>query len=73
MMEELISATEVLSVLRKIIDLTWRQTEKDITKLARWIRCLFNLALTHDDNISLSCIEKASEIAAANHGVSPLS
>ncbi|KAF2130996.1 SPO22-domain-containing protein [Dothidotthia symphoricarpi CBS 119687] len=62
--------SRILSVLRKIIDLTWRQPGKDITKLARWIRCLFNIALTFDEKLSLGCVEKAIDIAAANQGTS---
>jgi hypothetical protein len=66
----LISKTEVLSVLQKIINLTCRQSDGDITKLSRWLRCLFKLSLEHDESISLKCIEQATHIAAKKQGVS---
>jgi hypothetical protein len=64
---------EVLSVLDKIIKLTSRQSGMDIVKLSRWIRCLFNLALSFDENISYRCTEEAADIAAKHHGVTTLS
>lgn len=69
----LILEVEVLSVLDKIIKLTSRQSGMDIVKLSRWIRCLFNLALSVDENISYRCTEEATDIAAKHHGVSTLS
>jgi len=63
-------ATEVLSVLEKIIKLTSHQTGADMTKLARWLRCLFSIALGYDEKISLSCIELAVTVATKHHGVS---
>jgi hypothetical protein len=59
----------LLSVLQKIIDITWRQSNHDTVKLARWIRCLFQLALTVDEAMSLICLERATEVAAAESGV----
>lgn len=49
-----------------------RQTGNDISKLSRWIRCLYQLALSYDEGISLKCIGKATEIAAERQGVSDL-
>lgn len=60
----------MLSVLQKIVNMTWRQTGNDIVKLSRWLRCLFQLALTYDENISLKCVDQAAQIAAARQGVS---
>jgi hypothetical protein len=60
---------EVLSVLDKIIHLTSLQPGTDITKLARWLRCLFNLALTYDESISLKCTDEAIALAAKHQGV----
>lgn len=60
----------MLSVLDKIIKLTSRQSGTDIVKLSRWLRCLFNLALTFDESISYRCTEEAADIAAKYHGVS---
>ncbi|KAI5375420.1 hypothetical protein J4E82_005842 [Alternaria postmessia] len=56
--------TKVLSVLEKIINLTCRQPNRDITKLARWLRCLFNISLEHDEKASLKCIEQVTHMAA---------
>jgi hypothetical protein len=64
------SDSEVLLVLQKIINLTWRQSNKDIVKLSRWLRCLYQLALTFDASISLKCVDQATQIASARHGVS---
>tara|TARA_R110002003_G_scaffold9_36_gene696 strand:+ start:23391 stop:23933 length:543 start_codon:yes stop_codon:yes gene_type:complete len=61
---------EVLSVLHKIINLTSRQAGADITKLARWLRCLFNLALVYDESVSLKCIDQAVTLASKLQGVS---
>ncbi|KAL6711348.1 sporulation-specific protein 22 [Coniothyrium glycines] len=59
---------KLLSVLQKIIGLTCRQSDSDITKLARWIRCLFQLSLPVDEGICLKCIEQVTHIAAKRHG-----
>lgn len=58
-----------MSILQKIISLTWQQTGNDITKLARWIRCLFNLTLSNDDETSLRCAEQAAHISSEKRGV----
>jgi hypothetical protein len=58
-----------MSVLQKIINSTWRSGAKDIHNLARWIRCLFQMALTLDDQISLHCLEQATSIARKRKGV----
>jgi hypothetical protein len=63
--------TEVLMVLDKIVKLTTRQSGADMTKLARWLRCLFNLALTSDEHISFLCTEQAVILATKHHKVSP--
>jgi hypothetical protein len=61
---------EVLSVLDKIIRLTSRQAGTDIAKLSRWLRCLFNLALSYDESISFHCAEQVVSLATKHHGVS---
>ncbi|KAH7075854.1 meiosis protein SPO22/ZIP4 like-domain-containing protein [Paraphoma chrysanthemicola] len=60
----------VLSVLHKIINLTSLQAGADPTKLGRWLRCLFNLALSYDESVSLQCIEQAVKLASKFHEVS---
>lgn len=49
--------------MEKIINACWRNN-KDITRLARWIRCLFLMTLTSDPTISLRCVDQACAIAA---------
>jgi hypothetical protein len=61
---------EVLVVLDKIVKLTARQSGADMTKLARWLRCLFNLALASDEHISFLCTEQAVTLATKHHKVS---
>jgi len=61
--------SEVLSVLHKIINLTARQTGTDLTKLARWLRCLFNLSLEYDEHTSVKCIEQVVKVAAKQQAV----
>ena len=51
------------SVMEKIINTCWRNN-KDITRLARWIRCLFQMTLTTNTVISLRCLDQASAIAS---------
>jgi hypothetical protein len=64
---------EVLSVLEKIIKLTSHQSGTDMVKLSRWLRCLFNLALTFDESISYRCTDQAVKLATTRHRVSPFS
>ncbi|KAF2712150.1 SPO22-domain-containing protein [Pleomassaria siparia CBS 279.74] len=61
--------SKILSVLQKIINLSWRVTGNDIVKLSRWIRCLFQLALTFDESISMKCLDQAAHIASCRHSV----
>ncbi|KAI4744710.1 hypothetical protein E4T50_04904 [Aureobasidium sp. EXF-12298] len=51
------------SVMEKIINTCWRNN-KDITRLARWIRCLFQMTMTTNFVISLRCLDQASAIAS---------
>lgn len=69
----LTQVADVLSVLHKIINLTARQNGTDLTKLARWLRCLFNLSLEHDEDTSMKCIDQVLKIAAKQRAVSQLS
>lgn len=57
-------------MLEKIVTLTSRQTSNDITKLSRWLRCLFSLSLTYDETIGLKCINHAVDLAQKRQGVS---
>ncbi|KAK5089576.1 sporulation-specific protein 22, partial [Cryomyces antarcticus] len=50
---------KIPAVLQKIINLTWRSSGNDIVKLARWLRCLFQMALSFDVTISLHCLDQA--------------
>ncbi|KAH7398979.1 meiosis protein SPO22/ZIP4 like-domain-containing protein [Phaeosphaeria sp. MPI-PUGE-AT-0046c] len=60
---------KVLSVLDKIISLTARQPGTDIVKIARWLRCLFNLTLPYDESISYKCTEQAINLATKYNGL----
>ncbi|KAF2848838.1 SPO22-domain-containing protein [Plenodomus tracheiphilus IPT5] len=60
---------KTLSVLQKIINLTCRQRDSDMTKLSRWIRCLFSLSLDHDETISIRCIQQVTQMAATRQGI----
>ena len=69
--QRLTKLTEVLSVLQKIINLTCRQpTGRDITKLARWLRCMFSLSLEYDEEVSIKCIQQVTHLAAKQKNVS---
>lgn len=61
--------TETLGTLQTIINLSWRQGDNDIEKISRWIRCLFQLALTFDESISIKCLDQANKLADGLHGV----
>jgi hypothetical protein len=54
---------EILGILQKIINSSWHNNDGDPVKLARWIRCLFQISLTFDDRVSLQCLDRATEIA----------
>ncbi|UPX15900.1 sporulation-specific protein 22 [Ascochyta rabiei] len=59
---------KALSMLQKIINLTSRQNGSDVTRLSRWLRCLFESTLTFDETISLKCLDQATQIAAKKYG-----
>ncbi|RMZ74395.1 transcription factor [Pyrenophora seminiperda CCB06] len=59
---------KTLSVLQKIINLTSRQPGSDMTKLSRWLRCLFNLSLQYDHGFSLKCIDQVIHLAETRQG-----
>ncbi|OCK77725.1 SPO22-domain-containing protein [Lepidopterella palustris CBS 459.81] len=59
---------KILAVLQKIINITWRHGGNDIVKLAHWIRCLFQIALSFDEKISLSCLDQATNMARKKQG-----
>ncbi|KAI0588960.1 SPO22 domain-containing protein [Pyrenophora tritici-repentis] len=58
----------VLSVLQKIISLTSRQPGSDVTKLSRWLRCLFSLSFQYDQSFSLKCIDQVTHLAEIRQG-----
>ncbi|KAL7773732.1 hypothetical protein CFE70_003699 [Pyrenophora teres f. teres 0-1] len=58
-----------LSVLQKIISLTSRQPGSDVTKLSRWLRCLFSLSLQYDQSFSLKCIDQVTHLAEIRQGL----
>ncbi|KAI4675119.1 uncharacterized protein J4E88_008023 [Alternaria novae-zelandiae] len=40
------------------------QKSRDITKLARWLRCMFSLSLEYDEEVSIKCIQQVTHLAA---------
>lgn len=70
---ELTAELEVLSALQKIINVSGKGAGFDIAKMSRWIRCLFQLALTYDETASLKCLDHAIRIASIRKGVSSFS
>ncbi|KAL5459232.1 hypothetical protein PMIN06_002899 [Paraphaeosphaeria minitans] len=63
--------TKVLSALQKIINASGKGAGFDIVKMSRWIRCLFQLVLTHDETVSLKCLDHAIRIASTRKGTCP--
>ncbi|KAI5200557.1 hypothetical protein E4T39_05665 [Aureobasidium subglaciale] len=53
---------EIPTVMEKIINTCYRNN-KDITRLARWIRCLFQMCLSSNPALSLRCLDQAASIA----------
>ncbi|KAI5206918.1 hypothetical protein E4T38_03634 [Aureobasidium subglaciale] len=53
---------KIPTVMEKIINACYRNN-KDITRLARWIRCLFQMCLSSNPALSLRCLDQAASIA----------
>ncbi|KAF2745815.1 SPO22-domain-containing protein [Sporormia fimetaria CBS 119925] len=64
--------SKVFKTLEKIIKLSWQQSHRDMDRISRWLRCLFQVALNIDESFSMQCIDQAGQLAAARHGVSSL-
>ncbi|KAF2403591.1 SPO22-domain-containing protein [Trichodelitschia bisporula] len=60
--------SKVLTFIQKIINKTWKTTS-DLVALSRWMRCLFQMALSFDEKISLCCIDQAIRIAEKHKDV----
>lgn len=58
------STAKIPELLQKIINSTW-STDKDISKLARWLRLTFSISLgkSGDDGISIKLVEQAASMA----------
>ncbi|PSN68963.1 SPO22-domain-containing protein [Corynespora cassiicola Philippines] len=56
----------LISFLQRIINWVRKECHDDMTKLARWMRCLFQHAYPYYEKICLECIETATQIAAGN-------
>lgn len=48
--------------MEKIINISWENEKFNIRKLARWIRCLFQMTLNIDPTMSLKCLDNALAI-----------
>ena len=74
-------AVVIITTLQQIINATWHKESYSVEKLARWIRCLFTLALTSNvetaeqllDQVE-SMVEEARKVRKAFQSglVSPL-
>ena len=53
----------MIATLQQIINLTWQHDSNNIDKLARWIRCLFTLALTSNVDTAEQLLGQAVNIA----------
>lgn len=60
---------KVFGFIQKIINRSWRVT-MDLSNLARWMRCLFQIALSSDEQISLHVLDQATSIATRCKDVS---
>ncbi|TID24359.1 SPO22-domain-containing protein [Venturia nashicola] len=53
---------KVFAFIQKIINRSWRVT-MDFSNLARWMRCLFQIALSSNEQISLHVLDQAAAMA----------
>ncbi|QDS73641.1 hypothetical protein FKW77_002299 [Venturia effusa] len=53
---------QVFAFIRKIINRSWRVT-MDLSNMARWMRCLFQIALLSNEDISLHVLDQAATMA----------
>jgi len=58
----LIQTSVKITTLQQIINITWQHESYDIEKLSRWIRCLFNLALTSNDETAERLLDQVARI-----------
>ncbi|KAK4996267.1 sporulation-specific protein 22 [Elasticomyces elasticus] len=61
--------SEIFDVIQRMINLTWRHSDHDIVKLSRWLRCLYQMALSLDDAVSLVCLDQAVRFCKQSQGV----
>ena len=59
----------MIATLQQIINLTWQHDSNNIDKLARWIRCLFTLALTSNVDTAEQLLGQAVNIAESSKQV----
>ncbi|KAL2036382.1 hypothetical protein N7G274_010903 [Stereocaulon virgatum] len=53
----------MIKTLQQIINITWQYDNANIDKLARWIRCLFSLALTSNTETAEQLLNQVASIA----------
>ena len=58
----LILITVTITTLQHIINVTWHCENCDIEKLSRWIRCLFNIAQTSDNDTAEQLLDEVASI-----------
>jgi len=65
--------SKVLATLQRIVDASLKASKgADVVKVARWLRCLFQLSVSSgDDGAAMACLDQA--IAIARQGKAPAS
>jgi len=50
-------------VMQKLINQSWRSEKHNIEKLSRWLRCVFRMTVTINQEIALQVVDQATSIA----------
>ncbi|MCJ1472157.1 hypothetical protein MMC13_000804 [Lambiella insularis] len=53
----------MITVLQQIVNISWRINSIDMTKLSRWVRCLFQLAMISNVGIAEFLLDQVSTLA----------
>ncbi len=58
----LMVAVVIIATLQQIINATWHKETYSVEKLARWVRCLFTLALTSNVETAEHLLDQVESI-----------
>lgn len=53
------------TIMQNIVNQSWRKSQGDMTKLARWLRCVFRMTSKSDPETALRIVEQASHMVAS--------